>query len=172
MIDCLPGDAFGVFSCQFWNTVLQCGVLLPIHTLNYWTALISGACLLAGGVLNCNLSLRRSVAVLCMLDRIRCNPMHPHCGALPVPYVTVQVARGALIAHRYTYAPPRCRTSLYRMSFIPLSYLSGTIWLAPYSMVWDWRVSRVGPMPFCCPSCSLLFVFNYFPFLFFSSIGW
>ena len=28
---------FGVLSCQFGNTVLQCGVRLPIHTLNYWT---------------------------------------------------------------------------------------------------------------------------------------
>ena len=26
------GDAFGVLSCQFWNTVLQSGALLPIHT--------------------------------------------------------------------------------------------------------------------------------------------
>ena len=34
----LIGDAFGVLSCQFWNTVVQCGVRLPIHTLNYWTA--------------------------------------------------------------------------------------------------------------------------------------
>ena len=24
-------------ACQFWNTVLQCGVRLPIHTLNYLT---------------------------------------------------------------------------------------------------------------------------------------
>ena len=23
--------------CQFWNTVLQSGVLLPKNTLNYWT---------------------------------------------------------------------------------------------------------------------------------------
>ena len=38
MIDCSSGDAFGVLSCQFWDTVLQCGVRLPIHTLNYWTA--------------------------------------------------------------------------------------------------------------------------------------
>ena len=34
----LIGRCFGVLSCQFLNTVLQCGVLLPIHTLNYWTA--------------------------------------------------------------------------------------------------------------------------------------
>ena len=38
---------------------------------------VSGACFIAGGVLNCDLSHRRSVAVLCMLYKIRCNPMHP-----------------------------------------------------------------------------------------------
>ena len=119
MIDCSSGDAFGVLSCQFWNTVLQCGVRLPIHTLNYWV--VSGACFLAGGVLNCNLSRRRSVAVLCMLYKIRCNPMHPVCCALPVPYVPVRVTRGTLIAHRYIYAPPRCRTAQYRRTFISLS---------------------------------------------------
>ena len=37
MIDRFLGDAFGVLSCQFWSTVLQSGVRLPIHTLNYWT---------------------------------------------------------------------------------------------------------------------------------------
>ena len=116
MIDCSSGDAFGVLSCQFWNTVLQCGIRLLIHT-----RVVSGACFLAGGVLNCNLSHRRSVAVLCMLYRIRCNPMHPHCGALPVPYVPVWVTRGTLIAHRYTYAPPSCRTSQYHRILIPLS---------------------------------------------------
>ena len=35
---------------------------------------VSGACYLAGGVLNCDISHRRSVAVLCMLYKIRCNP--------------------------------------------------------------------------------------------------
>ena len=121
MIDCSSGDAFLVLSCQFWNTVLQCGVRLPMRTLNYWTCVVSGACLLAGGVLNCDLSHRRSVAVLCMLYKIRCNPKNPLCGALPVPYMPVRVTRGALIAHRYTYAPPRCRTSQYRIIFILLS---------------------------------------------------
>ena len=79
---------------------------------------VSGACFLAGGVLNCDLSHRRSVAVLCMLYKIGCNRKHPLCGALPVPYVPVRVTRGALIAHRYTFAPPRCRTSQYRRTFI------------------------------------------------------
>ena len=38
-----------------------------------------------------------------------------------VPYVPVRVTRGAVIAHRYTYAPPRCRTWQYRRIFISLS---------------------------------------------------
>ena len=80
---------------------------------------VNGACLLAGGVLNCNLSHRRSVAVMCILYKIRCNPMHPLCGAMP--YVPVRVTRGTLIAHRYTYASPRCRTSQYRRIFISFS---------------------------------------------------
>ena len=44
------------------------------------------------------------------LYKIRCNPMHLLCCALPVPHV--RVTRGALVAHRYTYtyAPSRCRT--------------------------------------------------------------
>ena len=126
---------------------------------------VSGAWFLAGGVLNSDLSHRQSVVVLCMLYKIRCNPKHPFCGALPVPNVPVR-------AHRYTFAPPRCRTSQYRRTFIPLTVSLWNDLVGPYLMVWDWRVSRAGPMPFCSPSCSLLFVFNYFPFLFFSSIGW
>ena len=98
---------------------------------------VSGPCFSAGGVLNCDLSHRRSVAVLCMLYKIRCNPKHPLCDALPVPYVPVRVICGAFIAHRYTFAPPRCRTSQYRRNFISLSVslwndlvdLSGMIWL-------------------------------------------
>ena len=81
---------------------------------------VSGACFLAGGVLNCDISHRRSVAVLCVLYKIRCNPTHPLCGALPVPYVPARVTRGTLIAHRYTYAPPRCGPSQYRRTFISL----------------------------------------------------
>ena len=49
------------------------------------------------------------------------NQMHTLCGALPVSYVPVWVTRTALIAHRYTYAPPGCRTLQYRRTFILLS---------------------------------------------------
>ena len=113
-------DAFGVLSCQFWSTVLQSGARLPIHTLNYWTVQVSGARFLTRGVFECDIAHRRSVAVLCMLYKIRCNLMHPLNSALPGPYVPVRVTRGALVAHRYTYAPPRCRTSQYSWTFIPL----------------------------------------------------
>ena len=82
---------------------------------------VSGACYIAGGVPNCDLSHRLSVQVLCMLYKIRCNPKHPLCGAIPVPYVPVRVTRGALISHWYTFAPPQCRTSQYPRTFIHLS---------------------------------------------------
>ena len=61
---------------------------------------------------------RRYVAVLCLLYKIRCNPTHPLFGVLPVPYVPVRVTRCAFFAYRYTYAPPRCRSSLYRTTFV------------------------------------------------------
>ena len=69
----------------------------------------------------CDLAHRWSVAVLCMLYKIMCNPIHPLYGALHLPYVPVHVTRCAVIAHRYTYAHLRCRTSQYRRTFIPLS---------------------------------------------------
>ena len=93
-----------------------------------------------------------------MLYKIRCNLMHPLYGTLPVPYVPVRVTRGAVIAHRFTYAPPRCRTSQYSRTFIPFSVsLWNDLICDPASMVWDWHVSRTGPMPFYWPSCSLPF---------------
>ena len=56
-----------------------------------------------------------------MLFKIRSNPMHPLSGALPLPYVPADVTHGALVAHRHLFVPPRCRTSQYRRSFVPLS---------------------------------------------------
>ena len=82
---------------------------------------VSGERFLTGGVFESDIVHRRSVAVLCMLYKIKCNPMHWPNDALPGPYVPVRVTRAALVAHRYTYAPPRCRTSQYSMTFVPLS---------------------------------------------------
>ena len=82
---------------------------------------VSGASFLNGSLFECDLAHRRSLAVLCMMYKIRCNPMHPLYGALLVPYVPVRVTRGAVIAHRCTYESPGCRTSQYSRTFIPLS---------------------------------------------------
>ena len=121
MIDRFLGDAFGILSCQFWSIVLRSGARLPIHTLNYWTEQSVVPGFLSGGVFACDLAHRRSVAVLCMLYKIRCNPVHPLYGALPGPYTSALVTRGALVAYRYTYAMPRCRTLQYSKIFIPFS---------------------------------------------------
>ena len=72
---------------------------------------VRSAGFLAGGVLDCNHAHRRSVAELCMLFKIKSNQIHPFRGALPLPYVPARVTRGALVAHRHSFAPPRCRTS-------------------------------------------------------------
>ena len=60
-------------------------------------------------------------------------------------------------------SPSRC---------IPCQYLCGTILVTPYSMVWDWRISRAGPMPFYILAALSLFVSCCFDFLFFHSKGW
>ena len=51
---------------------------------------------------------------------------------------------------------------------------SGTILLTPYSMVWDWRVSRAGPMLLYWPKLLYPYyiVFYFFPLSLFLSIGW
>ena len=82
---------------------------------------VSGARFLTEGVFEYDVAHRRYVAALCMLYKIRCNPVHPLNDALPGPYVPVRVTRGALVAHRYMYAPPRYRTSQYCKTFFPLS---------------------------------------------------
>ena len=129
-------DATWVLSCPFWSTVLQCGTRMPIHTLIHADTdltpphrAVSGARFLTGGVFECDIAHRRSVAVRCMLYKIRCNPMHPLNDALAGPYVPVRVTHGALTAHRYTYAPPRCRTSQYHGTFVFSQCPSGMILL-------------------------------------------
>ena len=77
---------------------------------------------------------RRSVAVLCILYKIRCNPVHPLNGALPGPYVPARVTRGVLVAHRYTHAQPSCRTLQYSRTFIPFSV---SLWNDLASSVFD-----------------------------------
>ena len=113
---------------------------------------------------------RRSVAVLCMLYKIRCNPVHPLNGALPGPYVPVRVTRGALVAHRYTYAEPCSTAGLLFPSRCP----SGMILLAPYSMCGTGGFQEHGQCFFIGLICSIsTIVLYYFSlYLLFLSIGW
>ena len=70
---------------------------------------VGGAQFLTGGALECDSAHRQSVAVyLCMLNKVRCHPVHPFICALPGPYVPVRVTRDSQAAHRYTYVPPHC----------------------------------------------------------------
>ena len=174
MIDRFLGDAFGVLSCPFWSTVLQCGALLPIinYRLKLLDRAVSGARFLTRDVFECDISHRRSVAVLSMLYKIRCNPLHPHNVALPGPYVPVRPCGllavlwshiGTLI--RLLAADPRSTTGL----LFPSQFPSGTILLTLYSMVWDWRGSRTGPMfsyspKLLSPYYSLLLFFPFSSF--------
>ena len=54
-----------------------------------------------------------------MLFKIKSNPMHPLSGLCRM--CRLRVTRGALVAHGHSFAPPRCRTSQYRRTFVPLS---------------------------------------------------
>ena len=137
MIERFLEDAFGALSCQLWSIVLQSSWCSAADThLKLLNRVVSGARFLTGGVLECDISHRPSVAVLCMLYKFRCNPVRPLNGPLPGPYVPARVTLGALVSHRYTYALPRCRTLQYSRTFISVQRCpSGTILLTPYSMV-------------------------------------
>ena len=47
--------------------------------------------------------------------------------------------------------------AVYTGLLFPFQYLCGTILVTQDSMVWDWQVSRAGPIPFYWPSCLLPF---------------
>ena len=132
---------------------------------------VRSADFLAGWVLECNLSHRRSVAELCMLFKIKSNPMHPLSGALPLPYVPARITvvlwllictRSRLLVVGLLSIAEALRSSLC---------LFGTILVTLCLMVWDWRVSRAEPMLSCWHDllflcCPLLF------YLFLPSMGW
>ena len=113
---------------SFWSLVLPvleyCSAVWCSATdshLELLDRVVRSAGFLAGGVLECNLAYRRSIAELCIIFKIKSNPMHPLSCELPLPYVPAQVTLGALVTHRHSFAPPCCKTSQYRRSFVPLS---------------------------------------------------
>ena len=133
---------------------------------------VSGTSFLTGGVFECDFAHRRSVAVLCMLYKIRCYPMHPLYGALPAPYVLVWVTSSTVIAHWYTYGPPRCRTSQYSKTFIPLSV---SLWNDVGRRI-QWcgtgRFQEQGEPSYLLPFCLLLFFLSFLPFYGLVLWGW
>ena len=168
MINCSSGDAFGVLSCQFQNTVLQCSVRLPIHTLNYWTAQSVVPAFQLGACLTVIFPI-----VYLWQCCVCCTKSGVTRSTHFVAFYLFLMCQRCFDRTLVYFCASRCRTSQYRMTFIPLSV---SLWNDLVDPVFDGvglRVSRAGPMRFCWPSCSLLFcVLNYFPFLFFSSIGW
>ena len=103
----------------------------------------------------CGIAHRRSVSVLCKLHKIRCNHKHHVYGALHVPYVPVRRHGlvwshiGALLYLRA--AEPRSTAQLLFF----YHYLCEPFLVTRCSVVWDWQVSRAGPMHFYWPGCSL-----------------
>ena len=100
--------------------------------------------------------------------------MHPINDALPGPDVSVRVTRGALVAHRCTYAPIRCRDSHHRRTFVPLSV---SLWNDLADPVFDGVGlagfnSRAITFLLAYAALSLLLYSTMFPFLSFQSINW
>ena len=138
---------FRVLSCLFWCSVLQCGARLPIHRLNYWTLQSVVPCVSLGVCLSVTL-LVVDLWQFCVCF-IRSGATR--CTRLMVLYLYVCASAGytrCLVSHWYTYAPTRCRTSKYRMTFISLSV---SLWNDLADPVFDggglaWLVSIAGPM--------------------------
>ena len=84
----------------WWREKLMAYYYYCCYCYKLLDRVVSRASFLTGGVFECDLAHCRSLTVLCMLYKIRCNPMHHIYGALPVPYVPVWVTRGAVITHR------------------------------------------------------------------------
>ena len=110
-----------VLSCQFLEYCSPVWCLAADTHLKLLDCAVSGARFLTGDVFESDIAHRRSVAIPCMLYKIRCNPVHPLNGALHGPCVPMQVTHSDLVTHRFTYAPFRGRTKQYYRTFIPLS---------------------------------------------------
>ena len=137
-------------SSQFWSTV--CSMVFGCqYTPKLLDRVVSGACFLTGSVFESDIAHRRTVSVLCVLYKIRCNPMHPLYGALPTcalcasaGYTWCFGGTSVCTLMRFLAAEPHSTAE----PLFTCQYLCGTILLSLYSMVWDWQVSRAGPIIF------------------------
>ena len=152
---------------SFWSFVLRADSHLKLLD-----SVVRSAGFQAGGVLDCDLANRRSVAELCVLFKIKSNPMHPLSGALPLPYVFRLVL---LVVLRFLIGT-RSRLLVVGLLSItePLCLsrcLFGTILVTLCLMVFDWRVSRAEPILSCYHDLLFLFCLLLF-YLLLPSMGW
>ena len=93
---------------------------------------VSGARFLTGVVFDCDISHRRSVAVLCMCTLLMVLSLDRMCQRWLHAVLWSHI--GTLVAHRCTYAPPRCRTLLYSRTF---TLFSVSLWYDLTDPVFD-----------------------------------
>ena len=119
---------------------------VTLHIVNLWRYCV---CCTRSGVIRCTLFMALYLAVCAGVCYMRCCDRTWY----------------------NTYESLRCRTSPRSTAglLFPSQYLCGTILMTPYSIEWDWGVSRAGPMPFYWPNCSLPFCLS--PILSFC-LGW
>ena len=165
MIGRLFGDAFRGLSCPFSFSVLQCSAgcrYSPLTTgpCSQCCPLFNWGCI---WVWHCSSSI---CGCIMRLYIIRCNPMQPLYGVLPLLSVPVRVTSGALVAHRYSCSIGVLLAAEQRDTaglIVPSQCLCGTIFLTLHSMVWGWRVQRAGPMLFIGLGWSITFCLRLFP---------
>ena len=98
------------------------------------------------------------------------------CGArLPIHTLNYWTASGVNAALRLHIGPPVCPLGAEPRRTAGLlftcQYLCRMILVTPHSMMWDWLVSKEGPIPFYWPSCSLSFCLLLFPLSLLSFFG-
>ena len=135
-------------------SAIWCSAAADLRLLDH---VVSGASFLTGGVFECDLSHRRSVAVLCMLYKSGVT----WCTLFMVLFLC-RMCQCGLHAVLWLHIG----TLMLLLAAEPLSIagqlfagqcLCGTILVTPCSMVWDWQVARAWPMSFYWPSCLLIF---------------
>ena len=149
MIDQFLGDDFGVLSCPFWSSVLQRSA---IHTLNYRTdRVVSGARFITGVYLSVTMLIIDlwQYSVYCIRSCVtRCTLlMGLYLGRMCEFGLHAVLWLHIGILTRCLAVKPCSTDGLLFPSQCP----SGTILRIPYSIVFDWRVSRAGPMLFHWP---------------------
>ena len=167
MIERFLEDAFGVLWCQFWSIVSAVWCSAADTHLKLLDRAVSGARFLTGGVFESAISHRWSVAVLCILYKIRCNPAHPLNGAS----AGYRRCSGCTSVHLCTASLQNLavQQDFYSLFGVPLERSS----CLRFRWCGTGGFKEQGQCFFIGLSCSIpTIVFTLFPFLFFLSIGW